>query len=585
MAEASDHKPPVTVKANGADVDVTVVERIEVRTYTGLPDMATLRMADPEGEDAGKPKFKIGDTIEIRFGESTAMTAEPVFRGEIVASEYEFDVSTAIISFRAYDSSHRLQRNRRTAIFQKMTTSDIVQKVAGQLGLQVGRVEPTRTVHPFVQQSMETDLDFLRRLAAMDNCEFGVQDGKVQLVARRNGAGATPTFAWRENAKSFKPRMTAAQQHDSVTVRSYDPKTKQAFTATVKQPTAVVGPAQQARTDGKKSFGAAELLIADRIVGSQAEAQALAQSTLDSLAGGSFEAEGVMEGDPRVKAGGMIAVKGFGKQFEGEYVVTSATHVYTAGDYRTKFAISGRNPRTLTDVMRPKSDREWGTNGIVIGLVTNIDDTKDSEAGGSRQGKVRVKYPSLGDSAEGAWARVAYPSAGKGRGMMFMPEIGDEVVVAFEHGDTRRPVVIGSLFNAKDVPTAKMLGDKPRGGAFVLHTPQDADVKVDKKLMIAAKDQVEIAVEGGNEEKGKFTLKPKDAVEIAGGTTIKFQGNGKIEILSNADITIDGKGQVNVKGTGGVTVEATANLKLKGAMIDIEGTGAVQIKGATINIG
>jgi uncharacterized protein involved in type VI secretion and phage assembly len=577
MDTAADSKPPVAVKANGTDVDVTQVERVEVRTYTGLPDMATIRMADPEGVEAEKATFTIGDTIEIRFGEATQMTPEPVFRGEIVASEYEFTVSTAIISFRAYDASHRLQRNRRTAVFQKMTTSDIVRKVAGQLGLQLGRIEATSTVHSFMQQSMETDLDFLRRLAAMDNCEFGVQDGKAQLVARRNGSGATPTFAWRTNAKSFKPRMTAAQQHDSVTVRSYDPQTKQTFTATVRQPTAVAAPAETARAAGQKTFGSAELLIADRIVGSQAEAQALAQSTLDSLAGGSFEAEGVMDGDPRVKAGGQIRIEGFGKRFEGEYLVTSATHVYTAGDYRTKFAISGRHPRTLTDVMRPKADREWGTNGIVIGLVTNIDDAKDTDAAGSRQGKVRVKYPSLGDAAESAWARVAYPSAGKGRGLMFMPEIGDEVVVAFEHGDTRRPVVIGSLFNAKDEPSQEMLGGQPRGGAFVLHTPQDADIRTDKKFMVAAKEKVEITVESGKDGQGSFKLAPKDAVEISGGTTIKLQGSGKIEISSSADVT--------VKGTGGVTVEATGNLKLKGSMVDIEGTGGVQIKGATINIG
>jgi uncharacterized protein involved in type VI secretion and phage assembly len=576
MTTAADSKPPVAVKANGTDVDVTQVERIEVRTFTGLPDMATIRMADPEGVEAGTPKFKIGDTIEVRFGEATKMTPEPVFRGEIVASEYEFTVSSAIISFRAYDASHRLQRNRRTAIFQKMTTSDIVRKVAGQLGLQIGQIAPTSTVHTFMQQSMETDMDFLRRIAALDNCEFGVQDGKAQLVDRRNGSGATPKFAWRENAKSFKPRMTAAQQHDSVTVRSYDPKTKQTFAATVKQPTAVAGPAKQARDDGK-AFGSAELLIADRIVGSQAEANALAQSTLDSLAGGSFEADGVMEGDPRVKAGGKIRVEGFGKQFEGEYLVTSATHVYSAGDYRTKFAISGRHPRTLTDVMRPKTEREWGTNGVVIGIVTNIDDSTDTEANGARQGKIRVKYPSLGDSAESAWARVAYPSAGKDRGMMFMPDIGDEVVVAFEHGDTRRPVVIGSLFNSKDTPTDEMLGDKPRGGAFVVHTPQDADIRTDKKFMIAAKEKMEIKVESGKDGPGSFKLEPKEALEISGGTTIKLKGSGKIEITSDADVTI--------KGTGGVTVEATANLKLKGAMVDIEGTGGVQIKGATINIG
>ena len=84
MDTAADSKPPVAVKANGTDVDVTQVERVEVRTYTGLPDMATIRMADPEGVEAEKATFTIGDTIEIRFGEATQMTPEPVFRGDFV---------------------------------------------------------------------------------------------------------------------------------------------------------------------------------------------------------------------------------------------------------------------------------------------------------------------------------------------------------------------------------------------------------------------------------------------------------------------------------------------------------------------
>ena len=69
-----------------------------------------------------------------------------------------------------------------------------------------------------------------------------------------------------------------------------------------------------------------------------------------------------------------------------------------------------------------------------------------------------------------------------------------------------------------------MLGDQPRGGAFVVHTPQDADFKTDKKFMIAAKEKMEIKVESGKDGPGSFKLEPKDALEISGGTTIKLKG-------------------------------------------------------------
>ena len=68
--------------------------------------------------------------------------------------------------------------------------------------------------------------------------------------------------------------------------------------------------------------------------------------------------------------------------------MTSVTHVYGHGDFRTRFAISGRNPRTLSDVMRPKAERDWNA-GLVIGLVTNIQDPESL-------GRVRVQVPDAG---------------------------------------------------------------------------------------------------------------------------------------------------------------------------------------------
>jgi uncharacterized protein involved in type VI secretion and phage assembly len=83
--------------------------------------------------------------------------------------------------------------------------------------------------------------------------------------------------------------------------------------------------------------------------------------------------------------------------------------------------------------------------GVVIGVVTNIDDP-DSLA------RVKVSYPWMGDDTESPWARVVTPMAGNDRGIVCRPEIGDEVLVLFEHGDVRFPYVIGGVWNATDTP-------------------------------------------------------------------------------------------------------------------------------------
>lgn len=83
--------------------------------------------------------------------------------------------------------------------------------------------------------------------------------------------------------------------------------------------------------------------------------------------------------------------------------------------------------------------------GVVVGVVTNLDDPDSL-------GRVKVSYPWLSDDAESPWARVMTPMAGGDRGMVFRPEVGDEVLVLFEHGDTRFPYVVGSVWNGTDQP-------------------------------------------------------------------------------------------------------------------------------------
>ena len=86
---------------------------------------------------------------------------------------------------------------------------------------------------------------------------------------------------------------------------------------------------------------------------------------------------------------------------------------------------------------------------MVVALVTDVDDP-------DRAGRVKLSFPWLSDDYESWWARVAQLGAGDQRGAVWLPEVNDEVLVAFEHGDTRRPYVVGSLYNGVDLPR---LGD------------------------------------------------------------------------------------------------------------------------------
>src|SRR2546430_15693012 len=119
--------------------------------------------------------------------------------------------------------------------------------------------------------------------------------------------------------------------------------------------------------------------------------------------------------------------------------------------YVTRFEVTGRQDRSLLGLITNGSHAAatGPIHGVVVAQVTNNDDPE-------KLGRVKLKFPWLSDSYESDWARMMQTGAGPDSGMEFLPEVNDEVLVAFEFGDVRRPFVVGGLHNGKDKPR---LGD------------------------------------------------------------------------------------------------------------------------------
>ncbi len=83
--------------------------------------------------------------------------------------------------------------------------------------------------------------------------------------------------------------------------------------------------------------------------------------------------------------------------------------------------------------------------GVEVAIVTNVQDPQ-------KLGRVKVCFPRLPGKPESDWVRVVQPAAGAGRGFYWLPEVSDEVLVAFERGEAHRPYVVGALWNGKDKP-------------------------------------------------------------------------------------------------------------------------------------
>ncbi|HVZ40991.1 MAG TPA: phage baseplate assembly protein V [Candidatus Kapabacteria bacterium] len=143
--------------------------------------------------------------------------------------------------------------------------------------------------------------------------------------------------------------------------------------------------------------------------------------------------------------------------------------------------------------------------GVVIGTVKSLDDPDSL-------GRIQLTFPWMSDDNESPWARVAVQMAGEGRGMWYMPELEDEVLVAFEHGDPQHPYVIGFLWNGKDKPPTTNTRRR------LIHSLNGHEIEI-------------------------YDPDPKDGDK--GFIRIKDAHGNKIE-LSNATLTIEGVGNLQI---------------------------------------
>jgi len=170
---------------------------------------------------------------------------------------------------------------------------------------------------------------------------------------------------------------------------------------------------------------------------------------------------------------------------------------------------------------------------------------------------VKVKFPWLADQAESDWARIASPMAGADRGFFFLPEINDEVVVAFEQGDFNRPFVVGALWNGMDAPPLQ--ASAAVGG----------DGKVNKRVIKSRSGHTITLDDSSGAEK----------IEIVDKT-----GGNKIVIDSvPGKLTVEMSGDVTLTGTN-ISIEGKAKVELKAPQIDITASGKVKVSGPLVEL-
>lgn len=557
----------IYAKVDGVPVEQELLRegltRAIIESSAHLPDMATLQFHNTDLRLSEAERFKLGQELRIELGDQ--QLKREVFVGEVTDLELGFDtLGQTPLTVRAYDRAHRLHRGRFTRAFKQMTDSDIARQIARELSFDAD-IEPTSEVHEYLLQDNQTNWEFLQERALRLGFELLVRD-KMLVFKPPPGTESEPIhLTWAGELHSFHARMVSGGQVDEVRVRGWDPINKKAIEGSTRRTrrTFEIGERREGGAVASEAFHReAKLVVAREAVYSQAQAEALAQAVLDELGNSFVLAEGSAMGDPRIRLGSEVTVERAGKQFSGTYVVTEVRHIYEEG-YRIEFRATGRRSTDLLSLLAPPARPAIH---VLTGIVTNNRDERDL-------GRVKVKLSILGEEIESHWCRVVNPGAGPDRGLEYLPEVDDEVLLI--GSDINHLYVLGGLWNTQDLPPQK-------------NSQAVAGGRVTKRIIRSRTGHVILLddSDGGggitivdSTEKNKFTIDTaRNNLELVVEGDMKLKAGGKVEIVAGTEAKIEA-------GTD-LTAEAGAQLDLKGAAAArLQSNARAEVSAPSVNIG
>jgi uncharacterized protein involved in type VI secretion and phage assembly len=574
------------IMAAGRDLKRELLNELismRVERGLGLAGRATLRFLDGGYQISAGDTFALGKEITIKEPAGVELFSGTVTGIDLDQRRRAVPELVVVVD----DGGYKLARGTQIKTYLNTSYSEVIRQIANRHGL-TPNVDSTRGTFEYLLQN-GNDLAFLNSIAERAGLAWWV-DGRNLHVAKVPDATLPVTVTLGTDLYEFSVRASGLRP-TAVELNGWNADTQKNVQGTNAASGAHTSDLVKnyLGTKPASALTAAPALLADPPPLTVDEANTIATGLFADAEAAAVVAEGVGQINGRIKPGGRVKIADTGPA-SGTYVVTQVEHVYDRNGFETRFTCGSRRPASIVDTLRgPSPDPSFLAAVPVIGVITDNNDPS---------GRVKVKYSGVGGEIESPWARVVSLGGGASRGVIFVPEVGDEVLVAFERGDTRRPVVIGGLFSEKNkLPTAgsgvtdgkvefrRMIsrknhiieiadGEQPNQQHVLikLGTAEhlirvgadrfDIEVAEGKPLTIKAGKAMFDINAGGN-----ISIEGKN-VTIKADANLLLQGGSKAVLESNAQTQVTG-GQLQVKATGVGAVEAGGPLTLKGATVAI----------------
>ncbi len=541
----------------------------------------------------------IGKVTLIRFYRGVKKTVLNEFKGIIWnVSIEQFDAYESKIVLKGYSPTILLQNNPHITCFAQKDLGKIVQETTKGLASECKiAVKPVFTKPiQYLTQYKESNFDFLNRLSA-EYGEWFYYDGK-QLYFGKPSSSKDIELISGEDVYSLQLKLQLLPMAIKLwSYHSEDDKTMNAST-----PSQINGLGQYGKFAAKESdklFTEATNVVdypaglaKDRELYLKLKKTAIT-AELEVISGTSANPEVILGATATVFISEKVD-NDFSKKEYGKFLITSVTHEFTEdGKYMNHFE---GIPSTIEvipvkDIQRPVADPQLAT----------VTDTNDPD----NLGRVRVQMLWQEGSVKTDWIYVLTGEAGTGgktgknRGYVFIPEVGDKVVLGFYYNDPDIPFVAGSRFHGKSATgggkdnkiktistksgnTITLNDDK---GSMLLEDVKGNSVHIDGtgKIIMTCTEQIELKTGDSSivmKKDGSIQITGKK-IEVKGSQEVDISGQSKVAIKSDQAVNIEGTSEVAVKGTN-ISAKANAKLDLEGTAVSAKGNAQLSLEGSAM---
>jgi len=333
-AGGSKIPPELHVVVSGIEVDLDVqdIGMFSLHLHAGERDQERFVVIDND-------QFKPGNEIKIKMGYGS--TLDTMIVGEITALSPEYGNNGAVeIRINGYDRLYRLGYGRKIRSFRNMKDSDIVSQIAQDWRL-TPQVDATDVTHDYVFQNNQTDREFLAERARALRYELRVEDKTLFFQKSKEDQSAVTSMTYGEVLVEFFPRLSTLNQTSKVEVRGWSVKNKEAVSgeAATSDVISTMGGQKAGGKIAEEIAGDSKRIVTGEHAPTKGEAEDLARAALNRAMTEFIIGDGRCVGNPDVKAGKVVELKGLGDRFSGMYYIASCVHSIGPRGYYTFFSV------------------------------------------------------------------------------------------------------------------------------------------------------------------------------------------------------------------------------------------------------